>query len=99
VIGDPVNVAARTEKATRQTGDDVLITAATTERLQSAFGLQERPGINMKGIDEPVTLYAPTVPDEIPSEPGDGHAETFGARLRGALGARPGRTSTLPGAN
>jgi hypothetical protein len=53
----------------------------------------------MKGIDEPVTLHAPTVPDEIPSEPGDGHAETFGMRLRGALGARPGRTSTLPGAN
>jgi adenylate cyclase len=99
VIGDPVNVAARTEKATRDTGDDVLITAATAERLRSDFGLRERSGISMKGIDEPVTLYAPTVPDEIPSEPGDGHAETFGMRLRGALGARPGRTSTLPGAN
>ena len=49
VIGDPVNVAARTEKATRQTGDDVLITAATAERLRSDFGLQERPGISMKG--------------------------------------------------
>ena len=99
VIGDPVNVAARTEKATRQTGDDVLITAATAERPRSDFELQDRPGITMKGIDEPVTLYAPTVPDEIPSEPGDGHAETFGMRLPGTLGARPGRTSTLPGAN
>ena len=44
VIGDPVNVAARTEKATRQIGDDVLITAATAERLRSDFGSRNDPG-------------------------------------------------------
>ena len=29
MIGDPVNVAARVEQATRQTGDAVLVTEAT----------------------------------------------------------------------
>jgi adenylate cyclase len=97
VIGDPVNVASRTEHATRRTGDDVLITAATTERLRDRIALAERPGIALKGFDEPVTLYAPHVPDVADLAPGDGHADTIGARLPGELGTRPGRTSTLPG--
>ena len=97
VIGDPVNVASRTESATRRTGDDVLITAATAERLHEARPLAERPGITLKGFDEPVTLYAPEVPDIAALAPGDGHAETIGARLPGELGARSDRTGTLPG--
>ena len=40
VIGDAVNVAARVEAATREIGDDVLITEATHERLREDFGLQ-----------------------------------------------------------
>ena len=95
VIGDPVNVASRTEGATRRTGDDVLITGETARRLRSDFELEERPGIPLKGFDEPVTLYAPKV--QAPPPRGDGHGETLGSRLRGALGGRPGRTSTLPG--
>jgi adenylate cyclase len=95
VIGDPVNVAARTETATRTTGDDVLITAETARRLGSDFGLAKRPGVTLKGIDEPMTLYAPAVPDRVP-EAGDGHAESLGrvppAR---AFGNRPGPTHTL----
>ncbi|MCI0635410.1 MAG: adenylate/guanylate cyclase domain-containing protein, partial [Actinobacteria bacterium] len=39
VIGDPVNVAARTQSATRRTGDDVLITAQTAGTLASDFEL------------------------------------------------------------
>ena len=98
VIGDPVNVASRTEAATRSTGDDVLITAATAEGLQHAIPLARRPRISLKGFDELVTLYAPKVPDAAAIAPGDGHAETIGARFPGGdLGARPGRTSTLPG--
>jgi adenylate cyclase len=96
VIGDPVNVAARTQAATRRTGDDVLITAETARQLGSGLQLAERPRVVLRGIDGPVTLYAPPVPD-LAAQPGDGHAETFGMRVRGALGARPGRTSTLPG--
>ena len=97
VIGDPVNVASRVESATRRTGDDVLITAATAERLRQPIALSERSGITLKGFDEPVTLYAPEVPDVGALGPGDGHAETIGARFPGDLGARPSRTSTLPG--
>lgn len=97
VIGDPVNVAARTEHATRRTGDDVLITAATAERLRDPIPLEERPGIVLKGLDEPMTLYAPEVPEVAALAPGDGHAETIGARFPGELGARPDRTTTLPG--
>jgi adenylate cyclase len=98
VIGDPVNVASRTEEATRSTGDDVLITAATAEGLQHAIPLARRPRISLKGFDELVTLYAPEVPDAAAIAPGDDHAETIGARFPGGdLGARPGRTSTLPG--
>lgn len=95
VIGDPVNVAARTEEATRRTDDDILITAETAARLRADFELEERPGIALKGIDAPVTLYAPALPVATSPSGGDGHAETIGSRIRGALGSRPGRPTTL----
>jgi adenylate cyclase len=59
VIGDTVNTAARVESATRETGDDVLITAATRERLERGdLDLQELPAMPLKGKSEPVALYA-----------------------------------------
>jgi adenylate cyclase len=62
VIGDPVNVAARVEEATRLSGDDVLITAGTRALLSRDFGgWVERRGLQLKGKPEPVTLYAPAV--------------------------------------
>jgi adenylate cyclase len=60
VIGDAVNVAARVEAATRETGDEILLTEATLERLTEPGELTERPGIELKGKSEPVTLYAPS---------------------------------------
>jgi len=60
VIGDAVNVAARVEAATRQTGDTVLIAERTRELLSHAVpNLEERPGLTLKGKDGQVTLYAP----------------------------------------
>ena len=59
VIGDPVNVAARVEAVTRKTGDDVLITEATRDALRNDFQLSERGRVELKGIDEPVHLFAP----------------------------------------
>lgn len=60
VIGDTVNTAARVESATRETSDDVLITAATLERLgRNGIGWVERTGVTLKGKDEAVRLYAP----------------------------------------
>lgn len=60
VIGDPVNTAARVESATRNTGDDLLITEATRSLLDDAPEVWlERPPIPLKGKAEPVRLYAP----------------------------------------
>ena len=60
VIGDAVNVAARVEAATRETGDTVLLAARTNELLRSAqVDLEERPGVELKGKRERVAVYAP----------------------------------------
>ncbi len=59
VIGDAVNVASRVEAATRETGDDLLLTEATRERLGGEFELQSRGEREFKGIERPVRLYAP----------------------------------------
>ena len=59
VIGDAVNTAARVEEATRETGDTILLTAATRERLALPYnGFAPRPGVALKGKRDPVELYA-----------------------------------------
>lgn len=59
VIGDTVNTAARVESATRETGDDVLISQATRERLERwESALEERPPLTLKGKSKPVALFA-----------------------------------------
>jgi class 3 adenylate cyclase len=59
VIGDTVNTAARVEAATRETGDDVLITDATRALLPAErFELEERSPVVLKGKREPVRLWA-----------------------------------------
>ena len=58
VIGDAVNVAARIEAATRQTGDTILLSESTAELLRSPPPLVERPGIALKGKSAPVRLFA-----------------------------------------
>jgi len=60
VIGDAVNVAARVESATRQTGDPVLVSDRTLQMLTAGHGeFVERPGLALKGKATPVQLYAP----------------------------------------
>ena len=61
VIGDAVNVAARVEAATRQTGDAVLITDATRLMLRTSYELDSRGEIELKGKAEPLQLFAPKV--------------------------------------
>lgn len=59
VIGDPVNVAARIESATRQTGDTILIADRTRELLDSAsVSLTERPDVELKGKSGTAALFA-----------------------------------------
>ncbi|MEZ0578951.1 adenylate/guanylate cyclase domain-containing protein [Nocardioides sp. MH1] len=58
VIGDAVNVAARVEAATRETGDDVLITGATASMLQRDVTLVSRGTMPLKGKAEPLEVFA-----------------------------------------
>lgn len=58
IIGDPVNVAARVEQATRATGDAVLITEATRCMLEGPDRLVARGAVSLKGKAAPVAVYA-----------------------------------------
>jgi class 3 adenylate cyclase len=58
VIGDAVNVASRVEGATRNTGDEILITAETKRALTDGFQLDSRGPVELKGKDEPMELFA-----------------------------------------
>ncbi|MCX6393935.1 MAG: HAMP domain-containing protein [Solirubrobacterales bacterium] len=60
VIGDTVNTAERVERATRTTGDAILISGATYSRLATDHGgFDERPAAPMKGKSTQVRLWAP----------------------------------------
>jgi adenylate cyclase len=63
VIGDAVNVAARVEEATRDTGDTILVSKHTKELLSETAGasLEKRPAMPLKGRIEPVSLFAPAL--------------------------------------
>jgi adenylate cyclase len=60
VIGDSVNVAARVEAATRDTGDTILVAERRRELRRGAHPeLTERDGIAPQGKSESVRVYAP----------------------------------------
>lgn len=59
VIGDPVNVAARIEEATRRSGERILLSAATKALLRDGHArLEPRGPVQMKGKSDPVEVYA-----------------------------------------
>ena len=58
IIGDPVNTAARVEAATRDTGDDLLITRDTCECLTRPLPLVSRGTVPLKGKADPVEVLA-----------------------------------------
>jgi adenylate cyclase len=66
VIGDPVNVAARVEHLTRETGDTILITEATRCLLVRGRTIDCEPSprgeFALKGVSEPVPIYAISIP-------------------------------------
>ncbi len=64
VIGDAVNVAARVEAATRQTGDTLLVSGSTAEKLSGEIELEPRPGVELKGKRTPVEVFAPVFESE-----------------------------------
>jgi class 3 adenylate cyclase len=63
VIGDAVNLAARVEAATRDTGDDLLITRATHDALTRPVAVVSRGSVALKGKEEPVEVLACPLPE------------------------------------
>jgi class 3 adenylate cyclase len=60
VIGDAVNIAARVEALTRETGDDILVTEATCALLEREHGgFDARGEVLLKGKSERVRLFSP----------------------------------------
>jgi class 3 adenylate cyclase len=72
VIGDPVNVAARVEETTRDTGDTALVTESTRALLSEDWRarLEERGAMPLKGKSEPTALYALRREGARPAAPG-----------------------------
>jgi adenylate cyclase len=61
VIGDPVNVAARVQDATRELDEPLLITEATRCLLEGTdTRLESRGSLSLKGKARPVALHALT---------------------------------------
>jgi class 3 adenylate cyclase len=72
VIGDAVNTASRVETATRETGDEILITDSTRAALtdRGLFALEPRGVVELKGKRDQVRLWAPSpVPRRVSEEP------------------------------
>jgi adenylate cyclase len=97
VIGSAVNLAARVQEATRDTGDDVLITTDTWKLLSHEFEAESRGHVELKGVPEPVALHAPAIvgaeapaveggPEEVEAAPAGATATTLRSRLRDRLG-------------
>jgi class 3 adenylate cyclase len=86
VVGDAVNVAARVQAATRETGDDILITRLTRDALARPVAFATRGGVELKGKREPIEVFAVAVPDgtgvaEPPPEAPDAATETRQASI------------------
>jgi len=60
VIGNAVNVAARVEAATRQTGDAILIAGRTRAPVRNPdVALTERPNVALRDERESIPLDSP----------------------------------------
>jgi len=71
IVGDPVNVAARVEAATREIDEDVLITEATRRELSGTIELEKCGEHELKGLGEPLALYAPRIGEPAPAPVGE----------------------------
>ena len=62
LVGDPVNVAARVQDATRDMGEPLLLTEATRVLLDHGHdSLVERGSLELRGKSAPVNVYAVTL--------------------------------------
>jgi adenylate cyclase len=62
VVGDPVNVSARVQDATRELGEPLLLTEATRALVETSdVELEPRGELSLRGKRRPVAVYAPLV--------------------------------------
>jgi adenylate cyclase len=57
-IGDPVNLASRTEALNKPLGTDILITENTWRLISTALVTEEMPPVKVKGKEKPLRLFA-----------------------------------------
>jgi class 3 adenylate cyclase len=82
VIGGAVNIASRVEAQTRATGDDILVTNETWQRLSHEFEAENRGKFELRGVSEPVALYAPKPAGEAGPGSTDADADGLASALR-----------------
>jgi adenylate cyclase len=58
VIGDPVNLASRTEALNKPLGTDILITEDTWTLVEKYLITEEMPPVSVKGKEKPVRMFA-----------------------------------------
>ncbi|GHV35904.1 adenylate/guanylate cyclase domain-containing protein [Spirochaetia bacterium] len=58
VIGDPVNLASRTESLNKPLGTDILITENTWRMIGKYIITEEMPPVQVKGKEKPIRLFA-----------------------------------------
>jgi adenylate cyclase len=88
VIGDPVNLASRTEALNKPLGTDILVTENTWTLIGERLITEEMPPVTVKGKEAPIRLFAVIgLKDETP-ETGIGGPKTL-AELRELLGIEP----------
>lgn len=62
VVGDPVNVAARVQDATRELGESLLLTEATRVMLDAEPDMKPRGALELRGKSEATPVYSVTLP-------------------------------------
>jgi len=58
VIGDPVNLASRTEALNKPLGTDILIAEDTWALVGNRFITEEMPPVTVKGKEKPIRMFA-----------------------------------------
>ncbi|MDR1506868.1 MAG: HAMP domain-containing protein [Treponema sp.] len=94
VIGDPVNLASRTEALNKPLGTDILITEHTWELTGNRIRAEEMPPVRVKGKEKPVRLFAVLGLENGEDGRGAGEPETL-AELRELLGIEPPEPGTV----